>query len=91
MGLHQCRSEKNSQGAPVRALHVPSHVPSHTQTAAKLRGFSQTAQRFTAETDSPLEEAVTSELVSAGESLLIWENTGYLFQFGLIRAIQAAY
>jgi hypothetical protein len=41
--------------------------------------------------DSPLEEAVTSELVSAGESLLIWENTGYLFQFGLIRAIQAAY
>jgi hypothetical protein len=42
-------------------------------------------------TISPLEEAVTSELVSAGESLLIWENTGYLFQFGLIRAIQAAY
>jgi hypothetical protein len=41
--------------------------------------------------DSLLEEAVTSELVSAGESLLIWENTGYLFQFGLIRAIQAAY
>jgi hypothetical protein len=41
--------------------------------------------------DSPLEEAVKSELVSAGESLLIWENTGYLFQFGLIRAIQPAY
>ena len=30
--------------------------PSHTRTAAKLPGFSQTAQGFTAETDSPLEE-----------------------------------
>ena len=29
--------------------------PSHTRTAAKLPGFSQTAQGFTAETDSPLE------------------------------------
>ena len=34
----------------------PFSRPSHTQTAAKLRGFSQTAQGFTAETDSPLEE-----------------------------------
>jgi hypothetical protein len=33
-----------------------SHVPSLTQTAAKLRGFSPTAPGFTAETDSPLEE-----------------------------------
>jgi hypothetical protein len=32
-----------------------SHVPSLTQTAAKLRGFSPTAPGFTAETDSPLE------------------------------------
>ena len=31
------------------------HVPSLTQTAAKLRGFSPTAPGFTAETDSPLE------------------------------------
>jgi len=35
----------------------PFSRPSHTQTAAKLRGFSQTAQGFTAETDSPLEGA----------------------------------
>ena len=34
-----------------------SHVPSLTQTAAKLRGFSPTAPGFTAETDSPLEGA----------------------------------
>ena len=34
----------------------PFSRPSHTQTAAKLPGFSQTAQGFTAETDSPLEE-----------------------------------
>jgi len=27
VGLHQCRSEKNGQGVPVRALHVPSRVP----------------------------------------------------------------
>jgi len=33
----------------------PFSRPSHTQTAAKLRGFSQTAQGFTTETDSPLE------------------------------------
>lgn len=35
----------------------PFSRPSHTQTAAKLPGFSQTAQGFTAETDSPLEGA----------------------------------
>jgi len=42
---------------PVRRLHVPSRVPSHPQTAAKLRGFSLTASGFTAETDCLLEEA----------------------------------
>lgn len=36
---------------------VPSHVSSHTQTAAKVRRFSPTAPERTAETDSPLEEA----------------------------------
>jgi hypothetical protein len=49
---------EKGQGAPVRGGRVPSHVPSHTQTAAKLRGFSPTAPVFTTtETDSPLEEA----------------------------------
>jgi hypothetical protein len=41
----------------VRSRYVPSHVPSHTQTAAKVRGFSPTAAGFTAETDWLLEEA----------------------------------
>jgi len=46
---------EKGQGAPVRHGRVTSHVPSHSQTAAKLRGFWQTAQGFTAETDWPLE------------------------------------
>ena len=42
---------------PVRSLHVPSHVPSQPQNAAKVRGFSRTAWAFTAETDCLLEQA----------------------------------
>jgi hypothetical protein len=34
---------------------LPPHVPSHAQTAAKVRGLSPTAPRFTAETDCALE------------------------------------
>ena len=48
---------EKGEGVPVRRLHVPSHVPGHTQTAAKVRGFSLTAWEFTAETDWLLEEA----------------------------------
>jgi hypothetical protein len=55
VGLHQCPSERKSEGAPVRSLHVPSQVPGHPQTAAKVRGFSPTASGFTAETDCLLE------------------------------------
>ena len=44
------------RGVPVRSLRVPSHVPSHPQTAAKVRGFSPIASGFTAETDWLLEE-----------------------------------
>ena len=55
--LHQCPSERKGQGVPVRSLRVPSHVPSHSQTAAKVRGFSPIASGFTAETDWLLEEA----------------------------------
>ena len=40
----------------VRRLHVPSHVPSHPQTAAKVRGFSSIASRFAAEADWLLEQ-----------------------------------
>jgi hypothetical protein len=57
VGLHQCPSERKGEGGPVRSLHVPSHVPSHPQNAAKVRGFSRTASAFTAETDCLLEES----------------------------------
>jgi hypothetical protein len=56
VGLHQCPSERKGEGVAVRSLHVPSHVPSHPQTAAKVRGFSPAASGFTAETDWLLEE-----------------------------------
>jgi hypothetical protein len=46
---------EKGERVPVRRLHVPSHVPGHTQTAAKVRGFSPTAPGCTAEIDSPLE------------------------------------
>ena len=64
VGLHQCPSERNGEGVPVRSLRVPSHVPSHPQTAAKVRGVSPIASGFTAETDWPLEGGVYCELVS---------------------------
>jgi hypothetical protein len=57
VGLHQCPSERKGEVVPVRRLHACSHVPSHPQTAAKVRGFSPIASGFTAETDWPLEEA----------------------------------
>ena len=57
VGLHQCPSERKGEGVPVRSLRVPSHVPSHPQTAAKARGFSPIASGFTAETDWLLEQA----------------------------------
>src|SRR5438105_13401474 len=56
VGLHQCPSERKGEGVPVRSLRVPSHVPSHPQTAAKVRGFSPIASGFTDETDWLLEE-----------------------------------
>jgi hypothetical protein len=55
VGLHQCPSERKGEGGPVRRLYVLSHVPSHPQTAAEVRGFSLTAAGFTAETDWLLE------------------------------------
>ena len=71
--LHQCPSERTGEGGPVRSPRVPSHVPGHPPTAAKVRGFSPIASGFTAETDwllegsgfelsVPLRRATTSEL-----------------------------
>ncbi len=51
VGLHQCPSERKGEGVPVCSLRVPSHVPSHPQTAAKVRGFSPIASGFPAEAD----------------------------------------
>src|SRR5204862_2127821 len=63
VGLHQCPSERKGERGPVRSLHVPSHVPSPPQNAAKVRGFSRTASAFTSETDCLLEEARFEPLV----------------------------
>jgi hypothetical protein len=49
--------------SPVRSLHVLSHVPSHAQNAAKVRGFSPSDSGFTAETDWLLEERGFEPLV----------------------------
>ena len=57
VGLHQCPSERKGDGGPVRSLHVPSHVPSRPQNAAKVRGFSRIVSAFTAETDCLLEQS----------------------------------
>ena len=50
-------AREKGEGVPVRRLRVPSHVPSHPQTAAKVRGFSPIASGFTAETDWLLEQS----------------------------------
>src|SRR5947209_16061512 len=49
--------ERKGEEGPVRSLHVPSHVPSYPQNAAKVPGFSRTVSAFTAETDCLLEQA----------------------------------
>ena len=67
VGLHQCPSERKGEGVPVRSLRVPSHVPSHPQTAAKVRGFSPIASGFTTETDWLLEESGFEPSVPLGE------------------------
>ena len=55
------------EGVPVRSLCVPSHVPSHPQTAAKVRGFSPTASGFAAETDWLLEGSGFEPSVPPGD------------------------
>ena len=57
VGLRQCLSEKKGKVASGCAWPVPSQVPVHRPSAAKPRGSSGRARRFTAETDSLLEEA----------------------------------
>jgi hypothetical protein len=41
VGLHQCPSERKGEGAPVRRLRVPSHVPSQPQTGGAFRLWPQ--------------------------------------------------
>jgi hypothetical protein len=45
------------QKEPSRDQLLPSHVPGHPQTTAKVPGFSPTPPGCTAEIDSPLEGA----------------------------------
>jgi hypothetical protein len=79
VGLHQCPSERKSDGEPACSLHAPSHVPTHAHSAAKVRASSPAGLEFIAETDSPLEETVTSEPVSGRPySLVTGKNTGKL-------------
>jgi hypothetical protein len=54
-GLHQCRSEKSSQGEPARGQDVPfsSHVQAHTPGESRV--FAPVGMEGTRETDSPLE------------------------------------
>ena len=86
MGLHQCPSERKGEGAPVRSLGVPSHVPSHPQTAAKVRGFSRTASGLTAETDWLLEESGFEPLVPLATEMLIELARGISKQLGCRRS-----
>jgi len=55
---------ESSQGEPARGQHVPfsSHVQAHTPGESRV--FAPVGMEGTRETDSPLEEAVRSELVS---------------------------
>jgi hypothetical protein len=53
--LRATETEVSFAETPTGSLLPPSHVPSHPQNAAKVRGFSRTASAFTAETDCLLE------------------------------------
>jgi hypothetical protein len=91
VGLHQCPSERNGEGGPVRRLYVPSHVPSHPQTAAEVRGFSLTAAGFTAETDWLLEGPGFEPSVSGNAKFpASREFTGNFIESGLGGASEAA-
>ena len=86
VGLHQCPSERKGEGGPVRSLHVPSHVPSHPQNAAKVRAFARTASAFTAETDWLLEEGGFEPLVPLATEMLIELARGISKQLGCWRS-----
>ena len=55
VGLHQCPTEKNSQGVTARGQRVPSHVPNPHADRRGCRAFGLQRRQFTTETDSPLE------------------------------------
>ena len=66
VGLRQRPLEKKGKEGRICGQPVPSLVPMHELTAAKPRDSSPPALGLSAETDSLLEEAVTSEPVSEG-------------------------
>src|ERR1700730_9145692 len=55
-GLHQCLSEKSSQGEPARGQRVPFSGLVEAHTPGKSRVFAPAAVEGTGETDSPAEE-----------------------------------
>src|SRR3984893_8813678 len=62
-GLHQCRSEKSSQGEPARGQHVPFSGLVQAHTPGQSRAFAHVAMEGTGETDSAAEEARFEPLV----------------------------
>src|SRR5438034_156061 len=79
---------ERGQGEPTPGQNVPfsGHVQAHTP--GERRAFAPAATEDTGERDSPLEEAVRSELVSGKpNSLVSRENTGNFIDFGLGRRI----
>ena len=75
---------ENGRRSPVRRPPVPSQVPSHPQTAAKVRGFSLTAPGFTTET------GCWSEPDSNSWSHLCFFTIGRANREDLIRPVSSA-
>jgi hypothetical protein len=86
VGLHHCPSERKGDGVPDRRLPVPSHVPLHAQTAAKVRGFSPTAPGCTAEIDSLLEGDGFEPSVPARELRSPAARRSPFFRVAMVRA-----
>ena len=77
---------ERGQGEPTPGQNVPfsGHVQAHTP--GERRAFAPAATEDTGERDSPLEEAVRSELVSGEAKFPVSrENTGNFIDFGLGR------
>src|SRR6202030_4144024 len=75
-----CRPSERYQNIPAS---LPTRSPSHPRKPAPKAGFSTFESGCGRETDSPLEEAVSSEPVSEAKFPAGWENTGNFVRRGL--------